>query len=470
MQLATGRNGTVPNSSELPSAGFSPARNIFAINALFGPSLAFAIISSFLAVLGRQWLVYYRKRSGGGRDRQRWEQLKRLLGAQRWRMELILDDVLPSFLQTGLIIFCTSLVMYLHHLSPAISIIVGIPLYLGFAFFLVSALCTLWDRFCPFHSPLSHLICSSAHKVPVMVTRVNEELGPYAGALRKLGRQLVKKLTRRTGSFLSSSAFRESTTESSTTEDVSGSGPQDLAPSKPDKHWLQTLRHGRQEETLESLQVIVLRRAICTSDDPMTLLYATANIIGITNEAHLEQLWGDNVFQERLLKLVKNSYTRRLQLRSTGLGDTAAYIRRIYCAAVAHITLTLNFEWDWRSALCQEMMENRQPTAMLPSKELASATTPLIQTTLAFAIFQWAPSHSPEYRRDIYDRLGKYSDTLARNDWRLLCLIAWVASHLPGIFVMDYDVVPSLRLAYKGFVSDRLITLCSWPHLAPYFL
>ncbi|KAG8963218.1 hypothetical protein FRC00_007283, partial [Tulasnella sp. 408] len=129
MQLVAGRNDTIPTDSILPSTAFSPSRDIFTINALFSLSLAFAIISSFLAVLGRQWLVYYRKRGGGGPDRQRWEQLKRFLGAERWKLEPILDDVLPSLLQMGLIIFCASLVLYLRHLSPTISLIVGIPLY-----------------------------------------------------------------------------------------------------------------------------------------------------------------------------------------------------------------------------------------------------------------------------------------------------------------------------------------------------
>ncbi|KAG8963214.1 hypothetical protein FRC00_007279 [Tulasnella sp. 408] len=120
LQLLTGRN--VPTPSLLPSQSFSASHDIYTINALFALSLAFAMISSFLAVLGRQWLVYYRKRSGGGPDRQRWEQLKRSLGAERWRLEPILDDVLPSLLQIGLIIFCASLILYLRHLSPSISI------------------------------------------------------------------------------------------------------------------------------------------------------------------------------------------------------------------------------------------------------------------------------------------------------------------------------------------------------------
>ncbi|KAG8911187.1 hypothetical protein FRC01_005866 [Tulasnella sp. 417] len=101
IQLVSGRNDSASLDTTLPSKSFAPSGAVLSVNILFALSLAFAIIASFLAVLGRQWLVYYRRRSGGGPDRQRWEQLKRFLGAERWGLELILDDILPSLLQTG---------------------------------------------------------------------------------------------------------------------------------------------------------------------------------------------------------------------------------------------------------------------------------------------------------------------------------------------------------------------------------
>ncbi|KAG8926296.1 hypothetical protein FRC01_009048, partial [Tulasnella sp. 417] len=100
IQLVSGRNDSALLETTLPSKSFAPSGAVLSVNVLFALSLAFAIIASFLAVLGRQWLVYYRKRSGGGPDGQRWEQLKRFLGAERWGLELILDDILPSLLQT----------------------------------------------------------------------------------------------------------------------------------------------------------------------------------------------------------------------------------------------------------------------------------------------------------------------------------------------------------------------------------
>ncbi|KIO22234.1 hypothetical protein M407DRAFT_43893, partial [Tulasnella calospora MUT 4182] len=71
VSLALGRNESLPSTNALPSETFSPTGKVLTVNVLFSVSLTFALISSFLAVLGRQWLVYYRKRSGGGPDRQR---------------------------------------------------------------------------------------------------------------------------------------------------------------------------------------------------------------------------------------------------------------------------------------------------------------------------------------------------------------------------------------------------------------
>ncbi|KIO25997.1 hypothetical protein M407DRAFT_243880, partial [Tulasnella calospora MUT 4182] len=83
LQLVTGGNRNITSADDLPSASFSPASCIFPVNILFSLSLTLALLAAFLAVLGQQWLVYYQKRSGGGAEAQRWEQLRRYLGAKR---------------------------------------------------------------------------------------------------------------------------------------------------------------------------------------------------------------------------------------------------------------------------------------------------------------------------------------------------------------------------------------------------
>ncbi|KAG8927537.1 hypothetical protein FRC01_007287 [Tulasnella sp. 417] len=182
LHLALGRNDSPPQSFTLPSSTFTASHNILAINILFSTSLALALISSFIAVFGRQWLIYYRKRGGGGSDRERWEQLKRYLGAEKWQLQFILDDILPSILQAGLVIFCISLLLYLHTLHPTVSRIVGIPMYIGLAVAVLSAICTVWDKFCPFQSPLSHFIswCVSVVRHALGFDQTNEDEGESA--------------------------------------------------------------------------------------------------------------------------------------------------------------------------------------------------------------------------------------------------------------------------------------------------
>ncbi|KAG8897171.1 hypothetical protein FRC00_004704 [Tulasnella sp. 408] len=111
LQVALGVNGTITSAADLPSASFTPPSRIYLVNVFFSVSLMLALFSSLLAVLGQQWIVYYRKQGGGGPEDQRWERLRRYLGAKRWRLELILNDlrvrsVVP--IQTAVITYNTT--------------------------------------------------------------------------------------------------------------------------------------------------------------------------------------------------------------------------------------------------------------------------------------------------------------------------------------------------------------------------
>ncbi|KAG8902029.1 hypothetical protein FRC00_002731 [Tulasnella sp. 408] len=158
LQLVTRGNGNITSADDLPSASFSPPSGIFPINILFSLSLTLALLAAFLAVLGQQWLVYYRKQSGGGAEAQRWEQLRRYLGAKRWRLEAMLDDILPSLLQLGLVIFCVAFALYLSTLSRWLCYTVSIPMGLALASILFMAVSAAVDQWCPFKSPLSRAL------------------------------------------------------------------------------------------------------------------------------------------------------------------------------------------------------------------------------------------------------------------------------------------------------------------------
>ncbi|KAG8964491.1 hypothetical protein FRC00_002037 [Tulasnella sp. 408] len=445
LQLVMGRNDSLPTDTPLPSGEFSPAHDIFLVNALFGLSLAFAIISSFLAVLGRQWLVYYRKRSGGGPDRQRWEQLKRFLGAKRWHLELILDDVLPFLLQVGLIIFCISLIIYLHYLSPSISIIVGVPLYMGLTIFVASALCTLWDRFCPFHSPLSHFLSWGVQSSPAMFRPLGGIILSCLKPLRAVATVLTTTLERQMR------LIRRSTL-------LGGGGATPLYPSRNKTTlWskLQGLMStiGREEESPDSLQAIALQRTICTSDDPSTLLYATSNILAITDPAQLWSIWSDSGFRERFFVQFKNSPRLAPHFRGKDQAEISSSAGRLYSATAAHWFLSLDLEWGnairWQEAI---LMFPRE-MIYISADRLSEASIILIRNTLAHLMLQFSlVVPSSDTFQAFRGHLARYSYMLERGDLRLLCMISWIVSELPKVRKLLTTSIHDLRKAYRGLV------------------
>ncbi|KAG9042734.1 hypothetical protein FS837_010456 [Tulasnella sp. UAMH 9824] len=460
MQLATGMNDTASGSSALPSTTFSPSSNIFTINSLFGLSLALAIIASFLAVLGRQWLVYYRKRSGSGPDRQRWEQLERFLGAKRWRLELILDDMLPFILQIALIIFCVSLIMYLHHLNPALSIVVGMPMYLGLLIFIGSAMCTLWDRFCPFHSPLSHLLCWGVKGAPYALRGGN---GAVVSGFKSLATQISEKTTRWIQQPSTSNSVHtdyESQAVDQATQNTRRLRLGRFAHGITTNRWFRTLTKGRTEESQESLQVIALQRAICTSDDPGTLLYASSNILGIGTADQMEQLWSDGIFLERFFNQFLNLYNQALLIGGSDQPTIAASALRLYCAAAAHSVLVLNVGWEGLTDFVNAIHMVQEIPIWIPDKELPGASICLIRTTLAFTIFQfYTDNPSFETVKKFYAHLDIYSNCLERGDWRLLCVISWVVTNLTSTEKAVSPSMNSLRGAYRGDFDEAVRTL-----------
>lgn len=428
LQLASGRNDSLPAASPLPSESFSPQNGVFTVNVLFSLSLTFALISSFLAVLGRQWLVYYRKRSGGGPDRQRWEQLKRFLGAERWRLELILDDVLPFLLQTGLIIFCISLLLYLHFLSPSLFIVVGVPMYLGLAIFLASAACTIWDRFCPFHSPLSHFMWS----VTRYVVRLVKDVGSSAGHLIKAARNDPWAWVRQ-GILQLRQAYFTSTF----------------------RYPYKALKTGRDEETPESLQVVAIKRAISTSEDPATLLHAAANIIAIRNAAQLEQLWADGVFRDRFLELWRSSSNGASQFEGDSQ-DHVVSVWRLYQSAITHIILlTTLTKWETDPLLHHYRDADRGigEGTWISNRDIATSSPILVRLSLFSSTLEYfisAPSQ--EEVQDFCDHLVAYTDALRSADWKLLSLVSWLIPKLPMVSHSLSRGLDSLRGAYAGYV------------------
>ncbi|KAG8906346.1 hypothetical protein FRC01_008044, partial [Tulasnella sp. 417] len=334
LHLATGGNRNITSADDLPSASFSPASDIFPINVLFALSLTLALVAAFLAVLGQQWLVYYRKRSGGGAEAQRWEQLRRYLGAKRWRLEAILDDVLPSLLQVGLAIFCIAFALYLRTLDRWMCYAVAIPMGLALACILLMAISAALDHWCPFKSPLSRalqlippsmvqpgwhaiLSCLSwALTVAVAVRDRMRAVGRAASPITQLARQSTLHIRPHALKLLSG-AKGLATTMSRLCIRCVPQKPEDnppgasVLPVRPQQRYTSDLVSRlaesipRPAEPTDRLKAIAAKRVLCTSEDSNALVYAAVNTEAMKSVTDIEWLLSDNEFYNRLAELVK---------------------------------------------------------------------------------------------------------------------------------------------------------------------
>ncbi|KAG8964570.1 hypothetical protein FRC00_001817 [Tulasnella sp. 408] len=336
LQLVKGGNATIDSEADLPSATFSPPPAIYPVNVLFAVSLTCALMSSFLAVLGQQWLVYYRKRSGGGAAHQRKEQLRRQMGAQRWRLELVLDDILPGLLQVGLVIFCISFILYLRTLSTSMSSSISAIVGAALAITVGAAVCATWDRMCPYQSPLSHLLCWTMDRMkPVIVAFLWLVI-----FLKAYMHEILPKQSPHTEPQMEageSGSPSKSSSQSEEAQDNSWRLAQEIT-----SRALTLV--GRKEETTKDLMVATVKRVILTSEHTAALIYAATNICAINDDESLRQFLSDTDFFDRLHDLFStfraSSGSLPTQLRAMPEAATKAFASAILHLALSVGTLT----------------------------------------------------------------------------------------------------------------------------------
>ncbi|KAJ7154094.1 hypothetical protein C8R46DRAFT_445047 [Mycena filopes] len=131
---------------------------IVVVQALQYISLFTALLAALLAVLGKQWIMYYNTAGSRGTIEERGlERQRKLDGLVKWKFEAVLQ-MFPLLLQLALLLFATSISVYLFTVHLSIAIIVLVLTVAGFGaylFLLISA--TIYPD-CPFQTPLTPLL------------------------------------------------------------------------------------------------------------------------------------------------------------------------------------------------------------------------------------------------------------------------------------------------------------------------
>jgi hypothetical protein len=174
----------IPNQLAVPVVSGPTATAVQVQSILFG-SLASALLASFLAMLGKQWLNLYVE--GSLIDRSRHREL-RMRGMIAWRFKLIME-CLPFVMQVSLLLLGYALARYVWDLSRTVSAVIAAFTVFGLLFYLfIVFAATVW-KICPFQTPASlvlrHIISLAKKHQHHRLQKIRDRL-PAAGRFRKL--------------------------------------------------------------------------------------------------------------------------------------------------------------------------------------------------------------------------------------------------------------------------------------------
>ncbi|KAG8986831.1 hypothetical protein FRB90_003733 [Tulasnella sp. 427] len=225
----------------------------------------------------------------------------------------MLDDILPTLLQIGLILFCIAIVIYLGTLNKTIARVVSGLLGTALAILVLMAAFTTWDRFCPFHSPLSHFILWALLKIWYFLTAILPLwciiVLPYIVYIPKLFVDLCISALYLALNTVAGVHWPpvDNYDRTSTIRNLLKWTRKLLQMRSRLSEAPKVLPFSKKDKQPNQLQILAVKRIIFTSDDPIYLSHATANIIAIDDKCILKDLWKDEDFCRRLVELSRAS-------------------------------------------------------------------------------------------------------------------------------------------------------------------
>ncbi|KAG2151238.1 uncharacterized protein EDB93DRAFT_306889 [Suillus bovinus] len=139
-----------------PASTWSPAASTVRIQMVVYASLSMSLLAAFGAVLGKQWLGYYKtKRYGrGSQEDQGKRRQEKFEGLVAWYFDAVVQSF-PVLLQISLLLFGVALGANMWHKQPGIAWVIISTTAFGFLFYSLTVMACLISPACPFQTPIS---------------------------------------------------------------------------------------------------------------------------------------------------------------------------------------------------------------------------------------------------------------------------------------------------------------------------
>jgi hypothetical protein len=150
---AAGTTPVDPTSTWLPSAP------LLRIHMVAYASLSMSLLAAFGAVLGKQWLGYYKSnRYGRGSQEERGKRRQEKFdGLVTWYFDAVVQSF-PVLLQISLLLFGIALGANMWYEQPSIAWVIIATTVFGFLFYSLTVMACLISPACPFQTPMSTVL------------------------------------------------------------------------------------------------------------------------------------------------------------------------------------------------------------------------------------------------------------------------------------------------------------------------
>ncbi|KAG1820659.1 hypothetical protein EV424DRAFT_1322923, partial [Suillus variegatus] len=147
-----------------PASTWSPPASAVRIQMIAYASLSMSLLAAFGAVLGRQWLGYYKfYRYGYGRGslENRGKSRQEMFdGLVTWYFDAVVQSF-PILLQVSVLLFEIALGAHMWYQQPSIAWVIIATTVSGFLFYLLTVMACLISPSCPFQTLMSTILCMS---------------------------------------------------------------------------------------------------------------------------------------------------------------------------------------------------------------------------------------------------------------------------------------------------------------------
>ncbi|KAJ7847512.1 hypothetical protein B0H14DRAFT_3867493 [Mycena olivaceomarginata] len=152
-------NSTMFSGADLSiPTSFTPPHLVVVAQSLLYISLCSTLLAALLAVLGKQWVMYYSAAGERGTIEARGlERQRKFDGLRKWKFEMLMQ-MFPLLLQLGLLLFAAALSVYLWTIHFSLAIIILCFTTFGFTSYVLLLISSLVSPDSPFQTPLSLLV------------------------------------------------------------------------------------------------------------------------------------------------------------------------------------------------------------------------------------------------------------------------------------------------------------------------